>query len=479
MYKRKMTPLRPIFHFTAPYGWINDPNGLCFFKGLYHLFYQYNPHGCDWSKMYWGHAVSKDLIHWEDMPIALFPDRDYDSDDIGGCFSGSAIVKEDRMYVFYTGTSRHGNMLVQSQCMAYSDDGINFEKYEGNPVVIHPPANDGDISNFRDPKVIQKDNKYYMVVGSTTGGLKVGDGRIFMYESEDLYHWQYKGILLKCNGEWTSMCECPDLFQIGDKWVLLFSLMHAVNAEKTIYAIGDMDFSNCSFKIETTGELDYGIDYYAAQTMLDPKGRRIVFAWQNSWEWLPWFNEFGKTDQENWRGSMSFPREIRIDKEGKLKVYPVEELETILHQKNTYKNLEIGCEKSEIECPASGAYCLKINIDAKNCYADVFEIGTKAYNDRSTIISVDFEKGSVSLDRRNGDETFIPKGKTIHLLDGMKEFCEIMVLVDKCTVEFFVNRGEAGMTCTVFPALEKQSFWLRTKNGNLKIREMSIAEIKL
>ena len=140
MNTRKMTPLRPVFHFTAPYGWINDPNGFCYFKGMYHLFYQYNPHGCEWSKMYWGHAVSKDLTHWEDLPIALYPDQEYDTDEVGGCFSGSAIVRGDRLYVFYTGTSRHGNMLVQSQCMAYSDDGIKFEKYSGNPVVRHPPA---------------------------------------------------------------------------------------------------------------------------------------------------------------------------------------------------------------------------------------------------------------------------------------------------------------------------------------------------
>lgn len=312
MNTRKMTPLRPVFHFTAPYGWINDPNGFCYFKGMYHLFYQYNPHGCEWSKMYWGHAVSKDLTHWEDLPIALYPDQEYDTDEVGGCFSGSAIVRGDRLYVFYTGTSRHGNMLVQSQCMAYSDDGIKFEKYSGNPVVPHPPAHEGEVSNFRDPKVIQAGDKYYMVVGSTTGGLKVGDGRIFLYVSDDLMHWQYKGILLKCNGEWTSMCECPDLFPLGNKWVLLFSLMHAVNAEKTVYAVGHMDFENCRFTIETTGELDYGMDYYAAQTMLDPKGRRLVIAWQNSWEWLPWFNDFGRTEQENWRGSLSYPREISL-----------------------------------------------------------------------------------------------------------------------------------------------------------------------
>lgn len=478
-YYRDMTPLRPIFHFTAPHGWINDPNGFCFYKGFYHLFYQYNPAGCDWSKMYWGHAISKDLTHWEDLPIALYPDHDYDNDHVGGCFSGSAIIKNDRMYVFYTGTSRHGNQLVQSQCMAYSDDGIHFEKYTENPIVVYPPAFEGEISNFRDPKVIQSGDKYYMVVGSTTGGLKVGDGRVFLYESNDLYRWRYKGILLKCNGEWTSMCECPDLFPMGDKWVLLFSLMHAINAEKTIYAIGDLDFENCKFNIEKTGELDYGMDYYAPQTMLDNKGRRLVIAWQNSWEWLPWFNGFGPTAHENWRGAMSYPRELIMLEDGNLGLRPVKELETVLCEPKIHKDITITTEKLSIECPESGAYCLKIQLDLSDCNADAFKIGVKAYAEKATIINVDFEKNSVSLDRRNGDAVSNAKGKTTHFLNSEKEVFEITVLVDKCSVELFINRGDACMTCTVFPEAEEQRLWLRTVNGKLKIRELSIAEIRL
>lgn len=158
---------RPLWHFSAPSGWINDPNGFCFFKGYYHLFYQYNPNGCDWHEMHWGHARSKDLIHWEDLPIALYPDREYDSDPTelsGGCFSGSALVKGDRLYVFYTGTSRHGGSIVQAQCMAYSDGGVNFTKYEGNPIIPYPPATVGEIANFRDPRIVERDGKYYLLV---------------------------------------------------------------------------------------------------------------------------------------------------------------------------------------------------------------------------------------------------------------------------------------------------------------------------
>lgn len=479
MNARVQKQLRPVFHFSAPSGWLNDPNGFCFFKGVYHLFYQYNPHSCNWSKMYWGHAISKDLIHWEDMPIALFPDQEYDTDEVGGCFSGSAIVKDDRLYVFYTGTSRHGKGLVQSQCMAYSDDGIHFKKYENNPVISYPPSFEGEISNFRDPRVIQVNDKYYMIIGSTTGGLKVGDGRIFMYESADLFKWKYKGILLKCNGRWTSMCECPDLFPLGNKWVLMFSLMHAINAEKTIYAIGDMDFENCKFTIDKTGELDYGMDFYAGQTLLDEKGRRIIIAWANSWEWLPWFNEFGHTEHENWKGFMSFPREIKLSKDGNLTLFPVEEIQKVLKDRSSYENVTITDKAHYFSPPVSGAFCLKIYFDMKGWQVDVLEIGVKSYGEKATIISLDYEKKTLSLDRRNGDEIFLPKAKTTAFVEDWGDECEITLLVDRCSVEVFLNNGETGMTCSVFPAAEDQSLWIKTRQGQMTITKMIFSEVNL
>ncbi len=474
---REMTRWRPRYHFTAPGGWINDPNGLCFFRGKYHLFYQYNPCGCDWGQMYWGHAVSEDLTHWDDMPIALFPDRYYDSDEAGGCFSGSAIVENDRMYLFYTGTSRHGNMLVQSQCVAYSEDGIHFTKYEENPVIIYPPALDGEVSNFRDPKVLKYNGRWYMVVGSTTGGLKVGDGRIFLYESEDLLHWDYKGILLCCNGEWTSMCECPDFFQIDGKWVLMFSLMHAINAEKTIYAVGEMDFEKCKFSIERTGELDYGMDYYAPQSFLDDKGRRILIAWQNSWWWLPWFNDYGPTEKENWRGSMSYPRELKMLPDGRLALYPVEELEKVIQKGKIYENMVINITQRDFEVPKSGAYRLKLSGNLRKNTAGILEIGLKAYEDKATVIRVDFWKGMVSLDRRKADAG--SKGNTIHEFNRECGDFSLTVLVDRSSVEFFVNEGDACMTCTVFPEKEKQCLWMRTKGGEFACDRVSVEEIIL
>ena len=148
---------RPLFHFTAERGWINDPNGLCFYKGKYHLFYQYNPHSTEWGKMHWGHAISSDLVNWEHLDIALSPDEWYEDDERGGCFSGSAMVIGDRLYLMYTATAGG----KQRQCIAYSDDGLNFTKYDKNPI-IEPPEG---IHEERDPYIFRLHDRYLSLVG--------------------------------------------------------------------------------------------------------------------------------------------------------------------------------------------------------------------------------------------------------------------------------------------------------------------------
>ena len=202
-------------------GWMNDPNGLICFRGKYHFFYQCNPYGAFWDCMYWGHAVSEDLVHWEYLPLALAPSESYDDYPKGGCFSGSAVVYEDKLFLMYTGTANNGSGVEQTQCIAYSEDGIHFEKYKGNPVLRAPKGIKADC--FRDPKVWKHGGTYYMVCGAS----RDNKGLALLYRSKDMLHWSFFNVLAESRGEWGFMWECPDFFQAGDQYVLTFSPMGA------------------------------------------------------------------------------------------------------------------------------------------------------------------------------------------------------------------------------------------------------------
>ena len=224
----KAGQMRQHYHFMPQTGWINDPNGLIYYKGKYHYFYQLNPYYGHWDYMHWGHAISSDLMHWEYLPVALAPSEEYDDHMRGGCFSGSAIEHDGKLFLMYTGTSNHGEGYVQTQCIAYSGDGINFTKYEGNPVICPPEGVPSDL--FRDPKVWEHDGVYYMVCGASRNKR----GQALLYRSSDMLHWEFFNVLAESRGEWGYMWECPDFYQLEDKYVLTFSPMGKAIAKRYI-----------------------------------------------------------------------------------------------------------------------------------------------------------------------------------------------------------------------------------------------------
>lgn len=302
-------------HFEPKTGWINDPNGLIFFRGRYHAFFQHNPFAPRWGQMHWGHAVSDDLIHWEELPVALYPDQSYE--DEGGCFSGSAVEKDGRLYLFYTSVSRK---LGQTQSVAWSDDGIRFEKYPGNPVIRQNPLG---FEDFRDPKVVLVDGKWYMVVG--TGD--ASSGKVLLFTGEDLLNWSYVGVLFE-GKEYAHCIECPDFFRLGDKYVLMFSKIG--ETERAVhFVVGDfrdgklVDYHVC--------RPEWGQDFYAPQTFSDGN-RRIMIGWMYHW---------GKEAPEGCSiaGAFSIPRELRLEN-GQVCNYPVAEALPLLKQESRYVERE-------------------------------------------------------------------------------------------------------------------------------------------
>ncbi len=310
---------------------MNDPNGLVFYRGRFHAFFQHYPHAPRWGQMHWGHCVSDDLISWEELPIALFPDMPYDNGPNGGCFSGSAIEKDGRLYLFYTSVDEEGN---QTQSIAYTDDGINFIKYDGNPVIRENPL--GNNKEFRDPKVFAYKGEYRMVVGAGSNNT----GAILLYRSKDLINWDYIGPLLT-DGRFGNIIECPNLFEVDGRWVLMFSSIKAM-PHRVIFAVGLFDGTSFIpeipdgqpdswpyFTIET------GPDFYAPQILEAPDGRKINIAWMYNWN--------RREDKGQLQvGAFTFPREMGFDKAGRLTMLPITEGLHLLKKESTFVSYENG-----------------------------------------------------------------------------------------------------------------------------------------
>ncbi len=297
--------MRLKYHFEPGTGWINDPNGLIYFKGKYHAFFQHNPYAPVWGTMHWGHAVSSDLVNWEELPIALYPDKEYENS--GGCFSGSAIEKDGKMYIFYTSVSEH---MGQTQSLAISEDGVTFEKYEGNPIIKNI-----DVTDFRDPKVTKLLGRYYMVCGSGSDNI----GRVLLYVSDDLYHWESLGIMLE--GEnYGRVIECPDFFELNGKYILMFSQVKTDKYNAVKVVIGSFD--GVKFTPENEFYMESGPDFYAAQSFEDQLGRRIMIGWMIN------KRQYGQ-EGLTYAGALTIPRELRL-KDGVLKNYPVKEAQQLL-----------------------------------------------------------------------------------------------------------------------------------------------------
>lgn len=300
------------YHFEPGKGWMNDPNGLVYFKGKYHAFFQHNPYSTQWDKMHWGHAVSSDLLNWHELPIALYPDQNYENS--GGCFSGSAIEKDGRLYLFYTSVADK-----QTQSVAFSDDGIHFKKYEGNPVIRENPLGYYD---FRDPKVTEIDGQYYMVTGS---GNKEA-GQVLLFKSENPLNWEYVGVLFESK-EYAPCIECPDFFKLDDKYVLMFSKMEEPS-RTTHFVIGN--FENGKLINTVICRPEWGRDFYAPQTMWDGT-RRILIGWMYHW---------GKKAPRGcpFAGAFSIPRELKLIDNAVFN-YPVKEAQPLMKSQSKYVSI--------------------------------------------------------------------------------------------------------------------------------------------
>ncbi|WP_050613454.1 glycoside hydrolase family 32 protein [Bacillus testis] len=461
------------YHIMAPANWINDPNGLVFFKGEYHVFYQHHPYDEHWGPMHWGHAKSADLVHWEHLPIALAPDHEYDKD---GCFSGSAVVKDDTLYLIYTGhvwVDRPKDIAIQTQCIAYSKDGVTFTKYEHNPVIENVPSD--STGHFRDPKVWEKNGTFHMVLGNRT---KEDVGRVIHYSSSNLIDWKYEGVLAKADEKLGYMWECPDFFTVDGKEVLFFSPQgmkadgdRYQNLYQTGYLVGTYDESSKEFVHGSFEELDKGHDYYAVQTLEDHKGRRIAIGWMDMWE-----SEM-PTKEDGWCGAMTLPREVSVNQDQKVIMKPVEELKMLRKDQ-----LSVSADVIDHEVKLSGCQGelleLELVFTLKDITAKEFGVMVRKSTDgtEQTIISVDVEQSKLFIDRDQSGKGV--KGIRKTHIDLEQDVCKLHIYLDRSSVEIFANDGEINMTSRIYPKTSSIDVAFYAKNGKVKLETANVWTLK-
>lgn len=433
---------RPCFHLSPYIGWMNDPNGFSFFNNKYHLFYQYNPYDTKWDSMHWGHTVSDDMLNWKYLPVALAPDEKYDS---YGCFSGSSLrLQNGKQLLMYTGVKKDDDVKkeLQTQCVAIGD-GLDYEKYCNNPVLAGNDLPQGmNPYNFRDPKIWQdSDGSFKCVVASCN---KFENGAILLYSSSDAFNWKFNGTVLKNKNCLSKMWECPDFFELEGKSVLIISSQNMFadgfnNFEKhgVFCVIGKCD-ENYNLIKETKMAVDFGKDFYAAQTTVTPDGRRVMIGWLQNWSSV----SENKNEDFKWFGQMSLPRELLL-KNGRLIQKPISEIERYRCHKVQHKNLVVSGD---------------ISVSGVSGRVADLELVIKPVNEKNIFKSftVNFAKNADSY----SSLVFYPKKsilkyKTVYTVNGKIKTNEqkcilyskdsalsLRIILDKYSAEIFMNGGE-------------------------------------
>lgn len=490
---------RPRYHHTPEYGWMNDPNGLVYKDGEYHLYYQYNPYGSKWGNMHWGHSVSRDLVHWEPLPPAIARDT------MGQIFSGSAVVDEnndagfgeDALIAFYTSAGSR-----QVQCMAYStDNGRTFTKYEGNPVLT---PFDG-LRDFRDPKVFRygPTQKWYMVVSAFR--------EVRLYSSDDMKRWEYVGAFGDGYGAQPSMFECPDFVELpvdGDagnrKWVMIANVNPGCmfGGSATEYFVGDFDGRNfvCESAPETAKWLDYGKDHYAAVCFSNTDRRTIAVPWMSNWQYA---NDIPTMQH---RGANALPRELSLyTKDGETYVAAdvVEEVRMLRGRSRQAGDMPVDGERLLPDLAEGFDGAFEIELDVTPCSA--CRVGMELCNDagEKAEIYLDMKAGRLVMDRtesgvvgfgRRSEEYADAAPDAPGPMNYVNDFalatwaplslCEggtyhLDIFVDRCSVEIFVDGGRIAMTNLVFPTEPYGAVRLFAEGGAARFSDVTAYELKL
>ncbi len=438
----------PEYHFSPPIGWMNDPNGVCFYKGKLNFFYQYNPYDSSWSDMYWGHAVTEDNCIFTHYPVALAPN----SDDETTCFSGGAVVNQDEIILIYTKHYEKDGLLRETQSVARSLDGIHFLKDETVVLGAENLPEEVNQKEFRDPNpVLWENGEYAVFIGSKT---IENEGCILIYKTKDFKSFQYLNkIKLPCMGV---MCECPDFFTLGEKDVLLCSIINLPSEEyrfkninSVLYIVGKLNRQTGEFVVDYFDELDSGMDFYAPQTACDEDGKRIMLAWMEMWGKDEYYTH---TYQHGYCGVLTYPRILT------------------LKDHFLYQTPAKGIEK----------YRMNSTADLKNLYI-CYDMSLRLKEDSKIIVKGKLSEEFFSFGIQNG--RFYADFSTLKFQPMDLRKCkyiyekavEVRVLSDRSSIEIFIAGGKETFTQRYF--IDGDRLSIEIENAEVtEVYELSLPE---
>ncbi|OTA28847.1 beta-(1-2)-fructofuranosidase [Alloscardovia macacae] len=463
----------PKFHIASNGGWINDPNGLCFYEGRWHVFYQLHPYGTQWGPMHWGHVSSTDMIHWQREKIAFAPSLEEEKD---GVFSGSAVIGDDgKLRVYYTGhrwangvDNTGGDWQVQMLATPDDDQLTSFTK---QGMIIDCPTDEVN-HHFRDPKVWKTDGKWYMTFGVSS---KKKRGQMWLFSSDNMVHWTYERVLFEHPDPDVFMLECPDFFPLTDaegneKWVIGFSAMGAKahgfmnrNVNNAGYMIGTWKPGE-AFHPETEFRLwDWGHNYYAPQSFNDGS-RQIVYGWMSP------FAQPIPMEEDGWCGNLTLPREITLGTDGDVHTYPVREVEGLRADSRVYGAVKLGANETTTLADDAEAVELELELDltAEATSAERTGVRVHATPDGSyTSIAYDAQLQRVVIDRQNaatGDRGY--RAAPVSDAELATGKLSLRIFVDRGCVEVYVNGGKQAMSSYSYAGEGPRAIQLVSETGS-------------
>jgi beta-fructofuranosidase len=444
-------PMRPVYHFRAPANWINDPNGPIFYKGYYHMFYQHNPYGDGWGHMHWGHARSRDLVHWTHLPMALWPSTDLGEEH---CFSGCATINGlGQPMIFYT--SIHQGKSAgdyAEQWAALGDDHlITWRKDPANPVLTEQLHGDVKIYDWRDPFLFRNDGKTYLVLGGNLNHGKGGQAVVNLYEAQnaELTRWQYLGVLFRHPDPKVADIECPNFFKLGNRWVLLVSPYGPVQ-----YFIGDFDVAAHVFKPERRGVLDYSPNYYAPNGLEDPRGRRLEWGWVN-----------GFPSGRGWNGCHTLPRVLTIGPDGDLRQTPAPEVEKLRGAHTRQTNVRLQNSTHALRNLKQDTIEILTEVDP----GDAQQVGLRLNRSGES-------KRAVTI-RYDGSQLEVAGVKAPLALPSGERRLNLHVYLDRSLLEIFAN-DRLCFARVVDPGLGHLTVDFFAVGGNATIRSLDLWQLR-